>query len=311
MPQRPSPYKLLRLVTTITTAVLVTNTVIHNAEATSAASSIISGNIRNKVSATTFLRSPHRDTQQNRASQPSALKKGAGIYSRKGNTDHTSINAIVTTSSTTSDPRYNNPDPTPPSLEKMRSQLGPFGRLVANSVEVGVTTAGSYMSGGAFGYVAGGIMGVPTLFRNSPPTPPTSPRTIGVVAKIPPPPPLPPIDPNTGKEVGMSLAKRLKAINTRAVAQGASWGQLSAAFSGFHALTRVCRGGVEDKWNGIIGSACTGAYLSRAGGPSAMAQGAATYSGFTYLIDVVFGSEDRSKKGKDEEEFDFSDTPLV
>ena len=45
--------------------------------------------------------------------------------------------------------------------------------------------------------------------------------------------------------------------------QGKNWAQLSAAFSGFHVFVRVCRGGVEDSWNHVLGSACTGAYMNR------------------------------------------------
>ena len=61
------------------------------------------------------------------------------------------------------------------------------------------------------------------------------------------------------------MQRRIGAMNSKATGQAKSWSQLSAAFSGFHALTRVCRGGVEDKWNGIVGSAFTGAYLNRQG----------------------------------------------
>eukprot|EP00555_Chaetoceros_dichaeta_P011991 CAMPEP_0198256462 /NCGR_PEP_ID=MMETSP1447-20131203/6383_1 /TAXON_ID=420782 /ORGANISM="Chaetoceros dichaeta, Strain CCMP1751" /LENGTH=333 /DNA_ID=CAMNT_0043943121 /DNA_START=145 /DNA_END=1142 /DNA_ORIENTATION=+ len=174
------------------------------------------------------------------------------------------------------DPNYTS------SLEEMRAALGPIGRLVANSVEVGVATAGSYISGGCFGYIIGGAMGSPNLFRKNgvpPPTPP--PLSNGS---------LPPIDINTANNLGGgSIPNRLKGLNAKAMGTAGSWAQLSAAFSGFHALTRVCRGGVEDKWNGLIGSALSGAYLSRSGGPKAMVQGAATYAGFTYMIDVVFG----------------------
>lgn len=131
-----------------------------------------------------------------------------------------------------------------PSLAEMKAGLGPIGLLVANAVEVGIATAGSYMSGGVFGYVIGAAFGVPNLFKDVP-------NTMQ-------PPPL------KGKAMG-EIQKRIGYWNSKAFAQGKSWATLSASFSGFHALTRVCRGGVEDKWNSIIGSACTGAYLSRQG----------------------------------------------
>jgi len=200
--------------------------------------------------------------------------------------------------------RLNDPNHTP-SLEEMRAALGPIGRLVANSVEVGVATAGSYISGGCFGYIIGSAMGSPTLFRKYPPPPPP-PSTNGS---------LPPIDINTGANnpiIGGSIPNRLRGLNAKAMRTAGSWAQLSAAFSGFHALTRVCRGGVEDKWNGLIGSAFTGAYLARAGGPRAMVQGASTYAGFTYMIDVVFGGgwDGKGSEGGEVGEFDFKDTPI-
>ncbi len=135
-----------------------------------------------------------------------------------------------------------------PTLAEMRAQLGPFGLLIANAVEVGIATAGSYMSGGIFGYMIGGVMGVPTLFKG--------PFNNGNQQ----PPSLKPSSFNMG-----GMQRRIGDWNSKAFAQGKSWASLSASFSGFHALTRVCRGGVEDKWNSIIGSACAGAYLSKEG----------------------------------------------
>lgn len=138
----------------------------------------------------------------------------------------------------------------PPSLEEMRAQLGPIGMLVANAVEVGVTTAGSYISGGIFGYFIGGAMGVPGIFRNQVAN--GGPGFTHMKSASP--------------YAGLKdLQRRIVDWNAKAFAQGKSWGALSASFSGFHALARVCRGGVEDRWNSIIGSAATGAYLSRQG----------------------------------------------
>jgi len=68
--------------------------------------------------------------------------------------------------------------------------------------------------------------------------------------------------PNAGMK---EIQRRIGDWNGKALAQGKSWGALSASFSGFHALARVCRGGKEDRWNSILGSAATGAYLSRQG----------------------------------------------
>jgi len=138
----------------------------------------------------------------------------------------------------------------PPSLEVMRAQLGPVGSLVANAVEVGFTTASSYISGGLFGYFIGGAMGIPGVLRK---------EAVNGASGIP---PMKSAVPNAGMK---EIQRRIGDWNSKALAQGKSWGALSASFSGFHALARVCRGGVEDKWNSILGSAATGAYLSRQG----------------------------------------------
>ena len=157
-------------------------------------------------------------------------------------------------SSSMSNSRSEHSGEVPPSLEELRAQLGPVGLLVANAVEVGVTTASSYISGGLFGYVIGGAMGAPGILKKS--------------ANINPGSPGPGLGPGFGTKTGTGLKeiqRRIGDWNSKAVIQGKSWGALSASFSGFHALARVCRGGVEDRWNSIIGSAATGAYLSRHG----------------------------------------------
>lgn len=144
-----------------------------------------------------------------------------------------------------------------PSLEELRAQLGPIGTLVSNTIELTVTTVGSYISGAALGYVGGGVMSVPsTLF---------------------------------GKHIG-GISQRLSAVHGKALVSCKSWATLSAAFSGFHNFVRLCRGGNEDHWNAVWGSALTGAFLNRAGGPQAMIQGGATYAGFTYFLDKFFAS---------------------
>lgn len=119
--------------------------------------------------------------------------------------------------------------------------LNPLGKTIAGAVEVGVITASSYISGGIFGYLVGGAMGVPILFR---PTPSAG---------------------GNANNALQQLASKLKLMNEKAVQAGKNWGQLSASFSGFHALCRVVRGGREDKWNYIIGSGAAGAFQSRSG----------------------------------------------
>jgi hypothetical protein len=145
--------------------------------------------------------------------------------------------------------RFAGPNGEELTLEEMRARLGPVGKTVAGAVEVGMVTAGSYLSGGILGYLGGGLFGLGALARPSdyqPPPPPTLPGQQ--------PPPTPPTRPKP---------------------------------TGFGGEFR----GREDKWNGIVGSACTGAYLNRQGGPQAMAQGAMTYASFTYMLDVFFGTK--------------------
>lgn len=162
-----------------------------------------------------------------------------------------------------------------PSLEELRSQLGPLGLLVSNTIELTIVTVGSFISGSLLGYVGGGVFNIPsTLF---------------------------------GKSMG-NLGQRLAALNAKAFTQCKSWGKLSAAFSGFNNFARMCRGNIEDDgWNTVIGSGLTGAFLSRNGGPQAMLQGAATYAGFTYFLDKMTRS-DTSQRGQSE--LMYTDVPL-
>ena len=163
-----------------------------------------------------------------------------------------------------------------PSIEEMRASLGPIGRTIASAVEVGVVTAGSYLSGAILGYTIGGFMAFPSLFQKS------------QTAKGP-----------------------IANWHGKASTQAMNWATLSASFSGFHALSRVVRN-KEDKWNGIIGSAATGAYLNRKGGVRAMAQGGISYASVTYLLDFAFGVSGSKNVEVVEKspEFEFTDAPF-
>jgi len=173
-------------------------------------------------------------------------------------------------------PSENNED-YEPTLGELRAQLGPIGTIVSNSVELAVLTLGSFVSGGALGFVGGGVMGVPsTLF---------------------------------GKEMG-SLPARLSALNSKAFTSCKSWGSLSAAFSGFNNLVKMCRGGVDDSWNAVWGSAMTGAFLNRAGGPQAMISGGASYAGFTYVLDKFFATGPAAQQEQRSAELMYTDVPL-
>ena len=161
-----------------------------------------------------------------------------------------------------------------PSLDELRGQLGPLGLLVSNTIELTITTMGALISGGLLGYFGGGVMNVPsTLF---------------------------------GKSMG-SFGQRLAALNAKAFTTCKTWGTLSAAFSGFNNFVRLCRGDVDDGWNNVIGSGLTGAFLSRNGGPQAMLQGAATYAGFTYFLDKMTRSPEKSQR---QSELMYTDVPV-
>ena len=161
-----------------------------------------------------------------------------------------------------------------PSLDELRGQLGPLGLLVSNTIELTIVTLGSFISGGLLGYFGGGVMNVPsTLF---------------------------------GKSMG-SFGQRLAALNAKAFVTCKTWGTLSAAFSGFNNFVRLCRGDVDDNWNTVIGSALTGAFLSRNSGPQAMLQGAATYAGFTYFLDKMTRSPETSQR---QSELMYTDVPI-
>ena len=178
---------------------------------------------------------------------------------------------------------YNNPllqskddDDDESSLDELRAQLGPIGYFVSNSVELLVVTVGSYISGGMMGYVGGGAMGIPsTLF---------------------------------GKEVG-NIAARFSALNAKAFASCKSWATLSAAFTGFHKLSWLVRGGVEDRWNSVWGSFMTGAYLNRDKGSwQEMVRGGATYAGFTLVLDKFLAGPTSSSRM--DRELVYTDIPI-
>ena len=161
-----------------------------------------------------------------------------------------------------------------PSLEELRSQLGPIGLLVSNTIELTIGTVGSFISGWLLGAIGGGIMSIPSTLA--------------------------------GKSMG-SFGQRLGALNAKALASGKSWGTLSAAFSGFNNFVRMCRGELDDGWNSVIGSGLTGAFLSRNAGRQAMFQAAATYAGFTYFLDKMTRSPEKSQM---QSELMYTDVPV-
>ncbi|KAL7462248.1 hypothetical protein ACHAXS_004454 [Conticribra weissflogii] len=129
-----------------------------------------------------------------------------------------------------------------PTLDELRSQLGPVALFVSNTIEFTVVTLGSYLSGGLLGYFGGGVLNIGMLFGKGSA-----------------------MDASNASLFG-KLTARLSQLNSKAFGNAKQWGKLSAAFSGFHNLVRMTRGGeVEDKWNAIWGSALTGAFLNKNG----------------------------------------------
>jgi len=99
-----------------------------------------------------------------------------------------------------------------PSLEELRSQLGPIGLLVSSGIELSVITLQSYVSGGILGYIGGSVMNVPsTIF---------------------------------GKEMG-SIASRFGTLHGKAVASFKSWATLSAGKCAFVLLFCCVLWGVQ------------------------------------------------------------------
>ena len=122
--------------------------------------------------------------------------------------------------------RFAGPNGEELTLEEMRARLGPVGKTVAGAVEVGMVTAGSFLSGGILGYIGGGLFGLGALARPSDYQPPPPPNLPGQQ-----PPPTPPTRPKpTG--FGGEFRGRMGNVNAKAVASAKSWAQLSAAFSG-------------------------------------------------------------------------------
>jgi len=176
------------------------------------------------------------------------------------------------------------------SLKALKQSMGPFARLVASTVEVSLATAEAFLSGGTMGFIGGGLFSLPSIFKELPPE---------ELAKI--------VANHKGKQ---GLVTKLKYVNHKAFSAGKNWGTISASFTGFNVLVRVCRGDTEDRWNNIIGSACAGAFMSRASGPEAMLRSASTFAGITYLLDVIGGGGGSQKTVRGPPEFDFTDYEL-
>merc|ERR1712032_225207 len=129
-----------------------------------------------------------------------------------------------------------------------------FSSCLASKVfSISTSTAGSYISGGLFGYIIGSARNLPSLMN--------------------------------GTRLLHSSNKFL-ITNNSALSQAKSCALLSASFTAFQLITKTVRK-EDDKWNGIIGSFCTGIYLNQNAGLRKMIQSGITYGGVTYLLSRV------------------------
>jgi hypothetical protein len=118
--------------------------------------------------------------------------------------------------------------------------LGPFGRLVAGTVEIAVTTLTEYMTGFAGGYALGTVTDIPRLlFRR--------------------------VEPDARQALMKEVSGRTMRMHTKSFGWAKNWAGISAAFGCFRVVAKVSRGGKEDEWTTILSSMAAGAYFARNG----------------------------------------------
>lgn len=122
--------------------------------------------------------------------------------------------------------------------------------IMSNFFLVSTSTAGSYISGGIFGYILGSARNLPSLLNGT--------RLL-------------------------SSPNRFTITNNSALSQAKNCALLSASFTAFQQITKTIRRR-DDKWNGIVGSFCTGVYLNYNDGLRKMLQSGITYGSVTYLL---------------------------
>ena len=147
------------------------------------------------------------------------------------------------TQSSSSTTQYRNP---------LLKTLNLKGRIIANALELTLSTSSSYLSSFVLGYALTCMTSIPTIIKPSAP--------------------------------GLSWG-----IHQKSVINGRSWASLGACFSGFTTLSKLCRGGKEDKWNNINSSFFTGAILNRGNGWKSVLWGGVSYAGFSWGVDEFFG----------------------
>jgi hypothetical protein len=118
--------------------------------------------------------------------------------------------------------------------------LGPFGRLVAGTVEIAITTLTEYMTGFAGGYALGTVTDIPRLlFRR--------------------------VEPDARQALFKEVSGRTMRMHQKSFGWARNWAGISAAFGCFRVVAKVSRGGKEDEWTTILSSMAAGAYFARNG----------------------------------------------
>ena len=118
--------------------------------------------------------------------------------------------------------------------------LGPIGKVVAATTELGVAIAWNYCQGYLTGFLAGTVLGLPGfVFR--------------------------PVEPGVSRAFMAEVQGRFVRMNSRSLRFGKSFGGISAIFKGSDVAVRRLRYGKNDEWNDIFGSAIAGAIFAREG----------------------------------------------
>ena len=118
--------------------------------------------------------------------------------------------------------------------------LGPIGKVVAATTELGVAIAWNYCQGYLTGFLAGTALGIPGFFFR-------------------------PVEPGLRQAFMKEVKGRFVRMNSRSIRFGKSFGGISAIFKGSDVLVRRLRYGKNDEWNDIFGSAIAGAIFARQG----------------------------------------------
>lgn len=118
--------------------------------------------------------------------------------------------------------------------------LGPIGKVVAATTELGVSILFNYCEGYLTGFLAGTAIGLPGfLFR--------------------------PVEPGVSRAFLAEVKGRFARMNARSIRFGKNFGGISAIFKGSDVAVRRLRYGKNDEWNDILGSAIAGALFARKG----------------------------------------------